>query len=173
MPVQKPMVEVNAPSQEKKPAKRKLLLYLLVALAVLLFLWFAGPRLLAHLRLTYYRILWQSHHIEDYRYTLDSICFCPGIRPATIEVREGTAVSTTYAEPIFDVDPSLYARTYAQVDTIEKLFARISSALWQADTVTVRYNRQYGYPVEASIDYDRYMHDDEIMYRISGWTELK
>lgn len=118
------------------------------------------------------RRLWQSKQIENYRFTVAILCFCPGVRPATVEVRGGRVASVDYGEAGLAND-SMYVQRYLDVATIDALLAKIDREWERADAVTVEYDRTYGYPTRVVIDYDRHWNDDEVGYEISGWMELK
>src|SRR5512143_1181437 len=87
--------------------------------------------------------MWQEQAIAHYRYQLVIGCFCPfgGQMPLTIEVKDGQAVSIKTAD---GSDPGPNSESYAQVDTIDKLFDKLGSALGEADEVTVSYDPTYG-----------------------------
>lgn len=57
--------------------------------------------------------------------------------------------------------------------TVEKLFAVIRRTLATGDSrVSVRYDREYGYPIWADLDPHRNVIDDERFFRVTGFRSL-
>ena len=115
------------------------------------------------------RAAWASRNVSAYRYTLQISCFCPEdtIRPVTIEVRDGVAVSRTYADDGTPANPE----TFARYDTTEKLFALIDEALDQkAARIDAAYDPTFGYPTEGYIDASEQIADEELGFSVRSFA---
>jgi hypothetical protein len=101
---------------------------------------------------------WQAAHIRDYHFTIERVCFCaPSSRgPATIVVRN-------------DV-PLAPPAEFADVATVRKLHAIVQKAINdRVAHLTVAYDPR-GVPLSIAIDGSEMIADDEITYRVSGFT---
>ncbi|MGI9099249.1 MAG: DUF6174 domain-containing protein [Solirubrobacteraceae bacterium] len=101
---------------------------------------------------------WQAAHISDYHYTVERVCFCvPSFRgPATIVVRDDAPL-----------DPPA---SFEDVATIPKLHAIVQQAIDdRVERLGVTYDA-LGVPQSISIDPRLMIADDEITYRITGFT---
>jgi hypothetical protein len=117
-----------------------------------------------------HRALWLAAGISSYRYSLERSCFCQreSLGPVVIEVRRGEVETRRYATGA-PVDPQ-FAEIFT---TIPGLFDLIESALdLPAAAVSVRYHRVLGYPQSIQIDWLAGAADDEVSYRITGFTVL-
>lgn len=122
-------------------------------------------------RLAEHRQRWRSHHITDYRYRLQILCFClPEIRqPVIIEVRNNVTVSITAAESGAAVD----LEHFKSLDTIEKLFDLIEAAIaGKATRIDVMYDPTWGIPTRIRIDHLKNAVDDEVEYIVTEFTVL-
>ncbi len=97
--------------------------------------------------------LWLRQNIADYRYTLDWRLNVtnppdddPRKEPVTIEVREGSAFSLTYAGSGTQVSDR--SGIFSEVDDIGKLFFYIRQISRQSDSITVQYDETLGYPTD-------------------------
>ena len=113
---------------------------------------------------------WSHNHPANYSYTLTRDCFCLDelVLPVVIEVRGGIVQSRTYAATGTAVD----ARWESSFPTIDGLFSELDDAETRADRLTVTYERQYGYPQHARIDYSTQVVDDEMDFTITTFTPL-
>jgi hypothetical protein len=101
---------------------------------------------------------WQAANIRHYHFTVERLCFCPpSFRgPATIVVRDGVALAPP---PEFD-----------DVDAIPKLHAIVQKAISdRVERLTVAYDAR-GVPGSISIDQNSMIADEEIAYRVTGFT---
>jgi hypothetical protein len=101
---------------------------------------------------------WQVLHISDYHFTVERLCFCvPAFRgPATMVVRDDVPLAVP---PAFE-----------DVATVPRLHAIVQKAI---DDRVARLNVAYdarGIPLSIAIDRSSTVADDEITYRISGFT---
>ncbi|WP_338737982.1 DUF6174 domain-containing protein [Candidatus Dehalogenimonas loeffleri] len=118
------------------------------------------------------RILWDSVLIEDYQFQLRVSCFCPQeiVQPVLISVIDGVVTDRIYAE----TGVSVLSDYFNRADTVEKLFEIIQEAIdTQADSLTVTYDKQTGYPSSIIIDQIAQAVDEEIAYFVESFTILK
>lgn len=118
------------------------------------------------------RRLWASHRLADYRYTVQTSCFCARqvTQPVQVEVRGGRVARRAYAGSAATPDSSL-AATWPAVDG---LFAKVADALQRgAEEVRVEYDPRLGYPTHIQIDYDRRIADEETSIRASGLEPIR
>jgi hypothetical protein len=118
---------------------------------------------------------WQNAHVSHYRYSLFVGCFCPFTErmPLNIEVKDGEALSITYADgtPISEADPQF--DFFTRYGTMERLFSELEADLaGAADEVTVSYDPTYGFPQTANIDVIKEAADDELSLTVSGFEAL-
>jgi hypothetical protein len=88
--------------------------------------------------------VWQDQDVSDYRYRLQIGCFCPQeiTQPVVIEVRDGNAVSITYADSGLAASNGIFQG----YDTVGELFAVVQDAIdGKADEITVSYDVAAGY----------------------------
>lgn len=113
---------------------------------------------------------WSHNHPANYSYILTRDCFClPGVvRPVVVQVRDGVVQSRTYATGGGVVDE----RWASYFPTIDGLFAELDDAEHRADRLRVTYERQYGYPQNALIDYAASIADDEMGWTLTAFTPL-
>ena len=101
---------------------------------------------------------WQAAHISDYHFTVERVCFCvPSFRgPATIVVRDGA--------------PLAPPASFEDVATVPRLHAIVQQAIDdRVERLTVAYDAR-GVPQSISIDRSSMIADDEITYRVTGFT---
>lgn len=109
---------------------------------------------------------WAEQQPSHYRYTVTINRFASA-PTLTVDVEDGKASYPRVAEganiPLPE-DPSAY--------TIDWLFAQVEAELAQGAAIThSRYNHQYGYPQEVSLDYND-SHDRWVSYTVSDFTLL-
>jgi len=101
---------------------------------------------------------WQTAHIGDYHFTIERLCFCaPAFRgPATLIVRDGMPLAPPAA--------------FQDVATVPRLHAVVQKAITdRVERLDVAYDAR-GVPVSISIDVSSMLADEEIAYRITGFT---
>ena len=104
---------------------------------------------------------WLNRGIRDYRMTVNRSCFCASPFRAKITVREG--------KPVRISDRPWYGPR-----TVPGMFRIIAQAIKRkAAVLDVRYDRRFGFPTRAWIDYMAMAADDEIGYRITKFSRLK
>ena len=106
---------------------------------------------------------WEAAGVEDYRYTIRTLCSCDPVT-LLVEVREGKAVSVTRPEASVDsldnfrkerVDSLDNFRTAGvdSLDNFRKLFDRVQAAIEsRPDGLKVAYDREWGYPLYLWVD---------------------
>jgi hypothetical protein len=112
---------------------------------------------------------WEKKAISDYSFTYRGLCFC--IQPATdsvrVVVRADTIESLTYIRNGQPVEPQW--RTLFR--TIPQLFDFIDSAyVAKAAKLGVTFDKTYGYPASADIDYNVNVVDEEYGFRITSFS---
>lgn len=116
---------------------------------------------------------WQEAAISHYRFELNYGCFCAfsADMPLIIEVQDGEVVSMEYASGK-EIDPASL-ELFQPYATIDGIFAELEKALnGGAENVTVTYDETYGYPTQATIDFNQQMADEEIYLTISNFEVL-
>lgn len=117
--------------------------------------------------------LWEDQELTDYDFTLERQCFCPEDwrGPVDIEVRDGDAVSVAYVSS----GEAVTENKFDDANTIEKLFTILENAYagkgdfeQKADTITVTYDSQMGYPVTFFIDVSQLIADEEVGYTVTN-----
>ena len=101
---------------------------------------------------------WQTAQISNYHYTVERVCFCaPSFRgPVTIVVRNDKPQGTPAG--------------FEDVATVPLLHAIVQKAIDDnVDRLGVVYDRR-GVPLSIAIDRSVMIADDEITYRVSGFT---
>lgn len=115
--------------------------------------------------------VWTAQEIDDYQYTVQVSCFClrEATRPVVVEVKDGRAVSLTYADDGTAADPALFAR----YDSIDKIFDIISEAEAQEPArLDVTYDEATGVPQSIAIDISEQMADEELYLEIREFEAL-
>lgn len=106
-------------------------------------------------------MVWADQEIDDYQCIVQVGCFCiaEATRPVIVEVRDGQAVSFTYADDGTAADPALFER-YGSID---KILAIISEAEAQEPArLDVTYDEATGVPQSIAIDISEQMADEEL-----------
>ncbi|MEO8450280.1 MAG: DUF6174 domain-containing protein [Gemmatimonadota bacterium] len=109
---------------------------------------------------------WASQHISTYVITVSKSCECLGPWKIDVHIQNGAVVSM--------VDPAtgqqLPVPFSGPYQDVEGLFTTVEAAIQQhAHSLTVRYNRTYGYPESISIDWNPKAVDDEIAYAVTDF----
>lgn len=112
------------------------------------------------------RRLWLQAGIDDYTLVLRRSCFCIGIEPVQIVVRDGAAVSYT----VIESGEALPADQRAWYPTVEGLFTFVEEAREaNAARIDVRYDGVRGYPVRIWVDYDEGIADEEMGFEVQAF----
>ena len=110
---------------------------------------------------------WQAAGIHDYSFTLNQTCFCLGLQPVRITVRDGKVLRATNVRDGTAIKPA----EVGQPLTLTGIFQKIEAAYAKpADHITLTLNPDYGYPEHVYIDYIEMMADEELGYTISDFT---
>lgn len=118
-----------------------------------------------------HRSLWEEQAVDDYRYVASRGCFCPVelVAPVIVEVRDGRVTSRTYkdsGEPVAEMHAERWP-------PIEGVFDIVQDALDEdADSISVEYDRERGFPTSISIDYMQEAADEELTYEAGEFEPL-
>ena len=106
---------------------------------------------------------WNRLRPAQYRYDFQRSCFCRGeaVQPVRITVSNGEVVSVVTLPDLVPVPPEQVNQFYRV--TIDSVFQIVRSAIDDgADSVSARYDPQWGYPATVWIDYIANAADDEL-----------
>ena len=108
------------------------------------------------------RALWDDAGIDDYEWTFTRYCFCPPLK-VRVRVVDGIARERTVLE-------GPQEQTSFDFLTMEALYDEIEEEIEASEEVTARYDTENGRV--RRVRFDRYLNaiDDELEYRISGFT---
>lgn len=105
---------------------------------------------------------WEASGLDAYEMTLRRVCFCPApdyTGPFAVAVRGGEVASVTLDGAAVDDERG---------ETVDDLFDLIEDAYTRkAQSVTVEFDPELGYPTNVAIDYSLQMADEEIGYMVS------
>ena len=102
--------------------------------------------------LTRARARWNSSPVRAaYRYELRQSCFCP---PEITTFNTITVIDGVVVDVRNERGEQVARNLWAQFATVEQLFARLdANYASELEDITVRFDPQYGYPVEMTFDY--------------------
>lgn len=109
---------------------------------------------------------WQSRNVQNYEITVQRLCFCATIDPVRVRVEAGRVVSQTVVPTGQPLDPALAAAYPA----VPGLFALVEDAYRRAFKVGATFNREFGFPESATIDYVGNAIDDELTLRVTDFA---
>lgn len=110
--------------------------------------------------------LWSNLGISDYDFTVTMTCFCPPPAGTAIRVRvrDGRTVSAVGSQ---NPRNGVVVDMSDVPDSVPAMFAAVRSAMdADPDSIAVRYDEDYGFPVSIEIDYRRAYADDEVSFTI-------
>lgn len=143
-----------------------LVLLILLAATVPLMHWVSESGREAHFATGYE--VWRGHAIANYDLTVEQSCTCPptGKRVITVKVRNEQIASIAAGEPQpADLPEPLL--------TVPQLFAAVEEGLLlEPDSMNVRYDENYGFPREISIDPSHAVSDDELRLTVRTFRPL-
>lgn len=116
---------------------------------------------------------WEAAGIEDYRYTIRTLCSCD---PETfvVEVREGKAVSVTPLEASVDSLDNFRTERADSLDNFRKLFDRVQAAIEsRPDGLKVEYDREWGYPLYLWVDPTVDLADEDFGWLVEKFEPLR
>ena len=110
---------------------------------------------------------WEATAPPSYVFTLEKLCFCPTATPLRVTVNNGVVErAQVVATGAFLTNPEL-----EWVPTIPDVFAALAYALdLPAAAYTARFDPEWGFPTEASIDHWAQAVDDEVSYKLSDFS---
>lgn len=101
---------------------------------------------------------WLGRGVSHYRMTAHRSCFCAGPFKVRVTVKKGKAVRIS-------------ARPWYGPKTVPAMFRIVKQAIkGDAAVLDVKYDRRFGFPKRAYIDYIAMAADDEMSYRITNFT---
>lgn len=112
--------------------------------------------------------LWDRTNPANYAVTVQRLCFCASVEPVRIVVQNRLVISRT----VVSTGAPLPGNFNGLYPDIPGLFATIKDAYTQADAITVSFDRQYGFPSDATIDYIKNAIDDELSLKVSDFVLL-
>ncbi len=92
-------------------------------------------------------------------------------RPSNMSYQISFGCMTAFSYAVFRVDGKNYYEKNEWLETQEQInisdvFNAIQRATLKAYSLDVKYNDQYGFPVQVNIDWDKETYDDECFYTI-------
>ncbi len=115
---------------------------------------------------------WERRGPSAYSFDYQAICYCIDsvVRPVTISVSDEEIVQVVFR----DTQQMVAVEAHAGYPTVEDLFQVIRDAIARdAHSIEVRYDPLFGYPTEASIDYQENIADEEFGFRASDLTAIE
>ncbi len=115
---------------------------------------------------------WEKRGPPSYSYDYQAICYCIDsvLRPVRISVTGGAVSQVVFR----DTQEMVAAEGLDGYPTVEDLFQVIRDAIARdAHSIEVRYDPLFGYPTEASIDYQENIADEEFGFRASDLTAIE
>lgn len=114
------------------------------------------------------KALWDRENPANYAVTVERLCFCVTVEPVRIVVQNRVVVSRT----VVATQLPLPANLNDLYPDVPGWFATIKDAYTRADAITVSFDRQYGFPSDATIDYIKSAIDDELSLKVSNFVLL-
>lgn len=143
-----------------------LVLLILLAATVPLMHWVAESGREAQFAASF--AVWREHGISNYDLTLEQRCDCPpaGNRIIEVAVRNEQVASVRG-------DDGYYSDAVEPLLTVPQIFAAVEEGiLIDPDAMSVRYDENYGFPREVSIDPSRSMDADELDLTVRTFRPL-
>jgi hypothetical protein len=110
---------------------------------------------------------WQAAGIHDYAFTLVQHCFCIGVQPVRITVKNDIVQSARNVQG----DATVAAEVLGNLPSIEVVFQKIAEGYAKpVDHITLTLNKDFGYPERVFIDYYVLMADEELIYEIRDFS---
>lgn len=111
---------------------------------------------------------WEAAGVEDYRYTVRTLCSCD---PETfvVEVRGGEAVSVTPVD-----GRELRTEAYDSLDNFRELFDRVGAAIEsRPDGLKAEYDREWGNPLYLWVDPTVDLADEDFGWLVEKFEPLR
>lgn len=115
---------------------------------------------------------WEKRGPSTYSYDYQAICYCIDsvLRPVTISVSDKEIVQVVFR----DTQETVAAEAFDGYPNVEDLFEVIRDAIARdAHSIEVGYDPLFGYPTEASIDYQKNIADEEFGFQAWGLTAIE
>ncbi len=114
---------------------------------------------------------WEAQRIDDYEVAFRNVCFCAPdtVQPVFLRVRDGTLVAVTRESDGQPVDPSQWSRYL----TVDQAFDFIEDAERAGHEVRAEYDPVMGFPVDAFVDPDPRLVDEERGFQMGPLTPLR
>jgi hypothetical protein len=111
---------------------------------------------------------WQDADVDDYTFTLHYSCYCDRYGTFEIVVAADTIVT---AERVVEEGEEVEPWMEITAMTIDDMFDRIEPALErEPDDADVRFDRELGYPVVASFDFEDNIADEEWGFGVRSFS---
>ncbi|MEM1175872.1 MAG: DUF6174 domain-containing protein [Pseudomonadota bacterium] len=116
--------------------------------------------------------LWRASEPTYYGYTVDRECYCAADyrEPYTVTI-DGGLRSFGYSRGLQAANPGA-PQTPPEPVTIDDLFQLLHNAATQADTLSVSYDSEFGYPETIRIDWQEALADEEQYFTIRDFRRL-
>ena len=128
------------------------------------------------------KALWDSHNLQNYKYTITFGCYCStkATSPFEVTVKNGVVEEAIYLESSHGMEAgtqvdeaSPFRDDPLDTFTIAGRFDVLQTALSTADEATVHYDSALGYPKEVHLDYLLDYPDDEVSMRIENFELIQ
>ena len=107
---------------------------------------------------------WENKNFNNYEYTLEVSCYCFNDGPNDIEIKNNDLFKVNGKS----VTLEQLQNEYWDVKTIEELFNIIDSKLEDNPfRYTLKFDENYGFPIDIYFDMEEMIADEEIGYKIS------
>ena len=110
---------------------------------------------------------WDNHDIRNYSFTFNWSCFCTQeyVKLVNIKVMNNEIFNIIDVESQKTINKNLFNN----YKTINQLFDFISNEYENSDSVNVKYNEKFGYPINGYFDRIKLAIDDEMAFNISDF----
>lgn len=111
---------------------------------------------------------WEERRPSSYEFTIEVRCFCSGIlkTPPRFRVTRGQPAAITELRAESE-------ELYGSFDTVEKLFSALERSLSRGQYRSrVEYDEELGVPVKADLDPQRWVKDEELYFRVTGFRVI-
>ena len=110
--------------------------------------------------LAYYRTLWESQRLTDYRFDVSKVCYCQFVGDVRVTVINGVITGVTEIASEVARDPDGYPTIDGFFDLVQDAYDR------DAYEVQVEFDPDRGYPTRIWIDYVEMMMDEEMGFTL-------
>lgn len=110
--------------------------------------------------------LWDRENPANYAVTVQRLCFCGNVDQVRIVVVNRQVISRT----VVASQQPLPANLNESYPDIPGLFATVKDAILRADAINVSFDRTYGFPSDATIDFIKNAIDDELTLKVTDFV---